>query len=29
MAEVISKVGHVFAINMFNDDMGDYVMENL
>lgn len=25
---VISKVGDVFAMNMFNDEMGDYVMEN-
>jgi uncharacterized protein YndB with AHSA1/START domain len=25
---VISKVGDVFAMNMFNDDMGDYVMES-
>ena len=25
---VISKVGDVFAMNMFNDDLGDYVMEN-
>jgi hypothetical protein len=25
---VISKVGDVFAIPMFNDEMGDYVMEN-
>ncbi|MGA3216730.1 MAG: SRPBCC family protein [Acidimicrobiales bacterium] len=25
---VISKVGDVFALNMSNDDMGDYVMEN-
>jgi uncharacterized protein YndB with AHSA1/START domain len=25
---VISKVGDVFAVNMFNDEMGDYVMEN-
>ena len=26
--EVISKVGDVFAMNMFNDRIGDYVMEN-
>ena len=25
---VISKVGDVFAMNMFNDEMGDYVMDN-
>jgi hypothetical protein len=25
---VISKVGDVFAMKMFNDEMGDYVMEN-
>jgi uncharacterized protein YndB with AHSA1/START domain len=25
---VISKVGDVFTINMHNDEMGDYVMEN-
>jgi len=25
---VISKVGDVFVMNMFNDEMGDYVMEN-
>jgi uncharacterized protein YndB with AHSA1/START domain len=25
---VITKVGDVFAINMSNDEMGDYVMEN-
>jgi hypothetical protein len=25
---VISKVGDVFAMNMFNDEMGDYVIEN-
>jgi hypothetical protein len=25
---VISKVGDVFAMNMFNDTLGDYVMEN-
>jgi len=25
---VISKVGDVFAMSMFNDEMGDYVMEN-
>jgi uncharacterized protein YndB with AHSA1/START domain len=25
---VISKVGDVFAMNMVNDDMGDYVMDN-
>ena len=25
---VLSKVGDVFAINMFNDEIGDYVMEN-
>jgi uncharacterized protein YndB with AHSA1/START domain len=25
---VISKVGDVFAMRMFNDEMGDYVMEN-
>lgn len=25
---VISKVGDVFAVKMFNDEMGDYVMEN-
>jgi hypothetical protein len=25
---VISRVGDVFAMNMFNDEMGDYVMEN-
>ena len=25
---VISKVGDVFAVNMFNDEMGHYVMEN-
>ena len=25
---VISKVGDVFAMNMFNDEMGEYVMEN-
>jgi hypothetical protein len=25
---VISQVGDVFAVNMFNDEMGDYVMEN-
>ncbi len=25
---VISKLGDVFAMNMFNDEMGDYVMEN-
>lgn len=25
---VVSKVGDVFAMNMFNDEMGDYVMEN-
>jgi hypothetical protein len=25
---VISKVGDVFAMNMFNDEMGVYVMEN-
>jgi hypothetical protein len=25
---VISNVGDVFAMNMFNDEMGDYVMEN-
>ena len=25
---VISKVSDVFAMNMFNDEMGDYVMEN-
>jgi len=25
---VISKVGDVFALNMYNDEMGDYVMEN-
>ncbi|HWE55189.1 MAG TPA: SRPBCC family protein [Acidimicrobiales bacterium] len=26
--QVISQVGDVFVMNMFNDDMGDYVMEN-
>jgi uncharacterized protein YndB with AHSA1/START domain len=26
--ETISKVGDVFAMRMFNDEMGDYVMEN-
>jgi len=26
---VISKVGDVFAMNMFNDEVGEYVMENL
>ena len=26
---VISKVGDVFAISMFNDEMGNYVMENV
>ncbi len=25
---VISRVGDVFAVNMFNDQVGDYVMEN-
>ena len=25
---VISKVGDVFVMNMFNDEMGDYVIEN-
>jgi len=25
---VISQVGDVFVMNMFNDEMGDYVMEN-
>ena len=25
---VVSKVGDVFNMNMFNDEMGDYVMEN-
>jgi len=25
---VISEVGDLFALNMFNDEMGDYVMEN-
>ncbi len=25
---VITKVGDVFAMKMFNDEMGDYVMEN-
>jgi hypothetical protein len=25
---VISKVGDTFAMNMFNDEMGDYVIEN-
>jgi uncharacterized protein YndB with AHSA1/START domain len=25
---VISQVGDVFTVNMFNDQMGDYVMEN-
>jgi uncharacterized protein YndB with AHSA1/START domain len=25
---VLSKVGDVFIMNMFNDEMGDYVMEN-
>ena len=25
---IISKVGDVFVMNMFNDAMGDYVMEN-
>jgi len=25
---VISKVGDVFALNMFNDEIGEYVMEN-
>jgi len=25
---VISEVGDVFVMNMFNDDMGEYVMEN-
>ena len=25
---VISKIGDVFAMNMFNDEMGHYVMEN-
>jgi hypothetical protein len=25
---VISKVGDVFAMNMFNDEIGDYVIEN-
>lgn len=25
---VLSRVGDVFAMNMFNDEMGDYVMEN-
>jgi uncharacterized protein YndB with AHSA1/START domain len=26
--DVISKVGDVFSMNMFNDEMGDYVMES-
>jgi uncharacterized protein YndB with AHSA1/START domain len=25
---IISEVGDVFVLNMFNDEMGDYVMEN-
>ena len=25
---VLSKVGDVFVMNMFNDEMGDYVMES-